>query len=416
MLAFTLSLLFILGYLAIIFEKSTKIDKAATALFMAVVLWLSYFLMANIKEEAISVMTESVYSVAQIIFFLLAVMAIVELIDSHGGFRILTDILLISSKRKMFLLLILLSFFMSAILDNLTSMIVMVSLLKGLIPEKEERWWLGSLIVISVNAGGAWTPIGDVTTTLLWISNKITTWEIMRSLFLPSIVNIAIPAAIALFFIKGERKDIHTKIGHKPIAPGAKTILIMGLLALVAIPFWKAVFGLPPFMGAILGLSFVWIVTDLLHYRHGETRTHLRVPFVLSRIDASSILFFLGILLSIDALAHAGILKDLATFLETAVPNQNYVAIMIGLVSSVVDNIPLVAATIGMYDFPTDDPLWKLIAYAAGTGGSILIIGSAAGIAFMGLEKVDFFWYLKRITILALIGYFAGIGVFFLVN
>ena len=417
MLYIELTIFFVLGYLAIIFERSLHVNKAAVALIMAVVCWLIFFGVTKGVDLTSAKMAEQISGVAQIIFFLLAAMVIVELIDTHHGFKLITDSIFTSSKRKMLWYLIILSFFMSAILDNLTSMIVMTSLLRKMVKNEGDRWFLGSIIVIAVNAGGAWTPIGDVTTTLLWINEKITTWEVIKVLFIPSVVCIASSGLIATFLMKGEHEAIDSSIAHVKMEPGAKRVLFMGFTALVMIPVWKGVLGLPPFMGALIGLGLLWLFTDILHFRYGEERCHLRVPHILSKIDTSGILFFLGILLAIDALASAGLLKSTAMFLERTLPSQNYVAMLIGLISSVIDNVPLVAATIGMYDpvrFPIDSQLWQLIAYAAGTGGSILIIGSAAGVAFMGLEKVDFIWYFKHISWIALVGFFAGAGSFFL--
>ena len=417
MLYLSLIVFFSIGYLAIIFEKILHVNKAAVALVMGSICWLLYFIFVpggGSKE----LITEQIADVAQIIFFLLAAMAIVELIDSHHGFKLITDLLYTSSKRRMLWFLIGVSFFMSAVLDNLTTMIVMVSLLKKLVEDRKDRWFLGSILVIVVNAGGAWTPIGDVTTTMLWINDKITTFSIIKALFLPSVVCTLVAGLIATFLIKGESKGVSTSF-KLPMAPGAHRVLFMGVGSLVMIPIWKAAFGLPPFMGALIGLGAIWLVTDIIHFRHGEERWHLRVTHILTKIDTSGILFFLGILLAIDALTAAGILKDLADWLQKMVPNQNWVAIIIGLISSVIDNVPLVAATMGMYDmtqYPVDAPLWQMIAYAAGTGGSILIIGSAAGVIFMGLEKVDFLWYLKRVSWIAFLSYFAGIGAYFLLN
>lgn len=411
-----LLIFFSLGYLAIIFERFLHVNKAAVALVMAVLCWLIYFATALDAPLSAERMTTQISEVAQIIFFLLGAMVIVELIDSHHGFKLITDIIYTSSKRKMLWFLILISFFMSAVLDNLTSLIVMVSLLRKLVPNKRDRWLFGSIIVISVNAGGAWTPIGDVTTTLLWIQEKITTWAVIKALFLPSVVCITVSGLLAMLLIKGEKEEVPTSIGHLPMEPGAKRVLFMGTAALVMIPVWKATLGLPPFMGALIGLGIIWLATDIIHFRYGEERWHLRVPHILAKIDTSGILFFLGILLAIDALDTAGILKSFADFLEATLKSQDVVAVTLGLLSSIIDNVPLVAATMGMYDAPQDSQLWQLIAFAAGTGGSILIIGSAAGVAFMGLEKVDFLWYMKHIAWIALAGYIAGIITFFLVH
>lgn len=412
-----LSVFFLLGYGAIIFEKFLTINKSATALLMAVGCWIIYFFYNPLGHETeLHLLNEQLADIAQIIFFLMAAMAIVELIDSHHGFKIITDLLYASTKRKMMWLILFISFFMSSVLDNLTTMIVMTSLLKKLIPDKKERWFMGSLVVISVNAGGAWTPIGDVTTTMLWINHRITTWETIKSLFIPSVVCAAVAGLLALFFIKGPSAPLLESVKGKKMEPGAKRVLIGGILALVLIPVWKALLGLPPFLGALIGLGVLWLVTDLIHYRYGDTRWHLRVPSVLGRIDASGILFFLGILLAVSSLAVTGILKDLALGLDRVLPNQNYLAFLIGVISSIVDNVPLVAATFGMYDlnqFPVNSTLWQLIAYAAGTGGSIFIIGSAAGVAFMGLEGIDFIWYFKRIAWIATIGYCAGFFIYF---
>ena len=414
-LYFPLILFFFLGYAGIIFETIVRLNKAATAILMAAGCWLIYFIAFHGQAALLTVMNEPVGDVAQIIFFLMAVMAIVELIDSHQGFKVITDLLHTTSKRKMLWLILLISFFMSSVLDNLTSMIVMISLLRKLVPERQDRWFLGSLVVISVNAGGAWTPIGDVTTTMLWINHRITSWETIRILFLPSVVCAGVAGLLSSLFVRGNTRPVIAK--SSKMEPGARRVLFGGILALVMIPVWKGIFHLPPFMGALIGLGVLWLLTDLIHFEYKEQRSHLRVPHILGKIDTSGILFFLGILLAVSALTTAGVLKDFATLLDRWLPNQNYVAVFIGLISSVVDNVPLVAATFGMYDlgrFPVDSTFWQLVAYAAGTGGSILIIGSAAGVAFMGLENIDFFWYLKRISWIALISYFAGLATYFL--
>lgn len=410
---YELIILFVIGYLAIIFEKFLHVNKAAVALTMAVGCWLIYFAQTNEVES--SLFCDTLCETAQIVFFLFAAMVIVELIDSHHGFKLITDILYTSSKHRMLWFLLGISFFMSSILDNLTSMIVMTSLLRKLIKDRADRWLLGSIVVIAVNAGGAWTPIGDVTTTMLWIDKKITTWQTIKFLFIPSVVCAVVAGIVASFFIRRDSGKVETALGHLSMEPGAKRVLMMGVGALVMIPVWNAVFDLPPFMGALIGLGLLWLFTDLLHFRYGEERWHLRVPHILTKIDIPGVLFFLGILLAIKALEAPGILKDFAEVLQKFLPNEYYVAVVIGLISSVVDNVPLVAATMGMYDAPTNSALWQLIAYAAGTGGSILIIGSAAGVAFMGMEKVDFLWYLRHISWIALVGYFAGVAAYALV-
>lgn len=415
MLYTELILLFLTGYLAIIFERFLHVNKAAVALVLGVLCWMLYFAYqdGNVSFTAVG---EHISDVAQIIFFLFAAMVIVELVDSHQGFKMITNLFTTSSKRKLLWLLIPLSFFLSATLDNLTAMIVMVSLLRKLIPSQKERWLFGSILVIAVNAGGAWTPIGDVTTTMLWINEKITTWQTMRALFLPSVLCALTAGGIATFYIK-EGSVQEDKKQALPLQPGGRSVLFMGVGSLIMVPIWKALFGLPPFMGALLGLGILWLITDITHFRHGEARWHLRVTHVLTKVDTSGVMFFLGILLAVDALAASGLLKDLAEGLHTFVPNQNWVAMIIGLVSSVIDNVPLVAATMGMYDintYPQDSALWQMIAYAAGTGGSILVIGSAAGVAFMGLEKVDFLWYFRKISWIALVSFFVGFATYLL--
>ena len=408
---------FVIGYLVIIFDRCLHVNKAAVALVMSVVCWVIYFAQGG-HSDTMSVLTEHIYEVAQIIFFLLAVMVIVEIIDSHHGFRLVTDLIYTASRRRMLWFLILVSFFMSAVLDNLTSMIVVISMMRKMIHDNKERWFIGSIIVIAVNAGGAWTPIGDVTTTMLWIHEKITTWQTIKTLFLPSVVCAGISGLIATFMIDGKQKNlVEGSFHHAPIEPGGRRVFFLCVAVLIMIPVWKALLGLPPFMGALLGLGIIWILTDVMHLRYGEERWHLRVLHALTKVDISGIFFFLGILVAIDALDTAGLLKRFAVLLESWVPNQYWVAAVIGFISSIIDNVPLVAATMGMYgsaEFPVDAPLWQLIAYAAGTGGSMLIIGSAAGVVFMSLEKVDFFWYAKRISWIAMMGYGAGFATYFL--
>jgi Na+/H+ antiporter NhaD/arsenite permease-like protein len=409
-----LIVIFALGYTAIIFEHILKINKSAVAIFMAVACWAVFFLGSSHSwAENIAHLNLDVSGVALIIFFLLGAMTIVELIDSHQGFKIVTDAIRTTSKRKMLWLIAIATFFLSAILDNLTTTILMVSLLRKLIPDVKDRLLLCCLVVVAANAGGAWTPIGDVTTTMLWINGQLTSLAVMKALFTPSALSVLVPLVYFSFRVKGrispvskEKKDVEE--------PGARLVFILGVLGLVCVPIFKTLTGLPPFMGILISLSILWLVTDGLHHKH-EHRRHLRVPYVLTKVDISGVLFFLGILLCVGSLQAAGLLKDLATWLSGQVESLAILATFIGLFSAVVDNVPLVAATMGMYPldvYPTDHTLWHMIAYAAGTGGSILLIGSSSGVALMGMEKIDFMTYMKKVSIPVLIGYLIGMAVY----
>jgi Na+/H+ antiporter NhaD/arsenite permease-like protein len=311
----------------------------------------------------------------------------------------------------------LLTFFLSAVLDNLTTTIVMVSLMKKLIKEKETRLFFCGMIVVSANAGGAWTVIGDVTTTMLWIGGKITTVEVMKALIVPSLFCMIIPLTIVSMIYRGtvERPDVDPNEFHNKTLKPWHSLLFLGLgfCGLIFVPIFKSVTHLPPFMGMMFSLSVIWIISEFVkHDLDEETRSSTNVVGVLKKIDTASILFFLGILLAVGTLQSSGVLRTVAAWLETNVPNMQLVALVIGLLSAIVDNVPLVAAGIGMYDFPTDSTFWLFLAYCAGTGGSCLIIGSAAGVAAMGIEKIDFIWYIKRVALWALIGYLGGAAVF----
>lgn len=409
-------LIFVLGYAAIILEHYIKVSKSAVAIFMAVAVWVAYILFSpfDIKEDTAKI-GHHVAAVSQIIFFLLGAMTIVELIDSHQGFKVITDMIRTKSKRTMLWLVGFVTFFLSAVLDNLTTTILMVSLLRKLVPHQEDRFLLCCLIVIAANAGGAWTPIGDVTTTMLWIEGQISSWPVMKFLFLPSLVSVLIPMAWYTIQVKG-RLRIPTELEKIKEEPGAKIVFWLGIAGLVFVPIFKAWTGLPPFMGVLVSLSVLWLVTDGLHHRH-EDRRHLRVPHILTKIDISSVLFFLGILLCVAALETAHILPDLALWLGQKISSLPMIATLIGIFSAIVDNVPLVAATMGMYSleqYPMDHSLWQMIAYAAGTGGSLLLIGSSSGVALMGMEKIDFVTYMKKATIPVLIGYLAGMGIYLL--
>lgn len=406
---------FILGYAAIILEHNLKVNKTAVALFIAVLLWSIYFLCSPFPlNQDLEIFGHHVSDVSQIIFFLMGAMTLVELIDAHKGFKIITDLIHTRSKRSMLWVIGLVAFFLSSILDNLTTTILMISLLRKLVPEWKDRFLLLCVVIVAANAGGAWTPIGDVTTTMLWINGNLSSWSVMKALLVPSLISLLIPLGIYSFSFKGRLTRSEVTAAEQKPEPGARLIFWVGVGALVFVPIFKSLTGLPPFMGILIGLGFVWILTDLMHNRH-EERTHLRIPYILTRIDTSGVLFFLGILLSVNALETVGLLKEVAIWLDNTVQSQILIAILIGIFSAIIDNVPLVAATMGMYsiqEFPMDHTLWHMIAYAAGTGGSLLLIGSAAGVALMGLEKVHFFPYLKKVTIPALIGYLAGMGVY----
>lgn len=410
-------LVFGIGYFAIIFEYNIKINKTASALLMAVLTWLFVFVSPGHSPNADATMLgEHLNNVSQIIYFLLGAMTLVELVDCHKGFKVITDLIHTNSKKKMLWLIGFVTFFLSAILDNLTTTIVMVSLLRKLVPDRNDRLLLGATVVIAANAGGAWTPIGDVTTTMLWINGNLSTISLMKALFVPSMVSLLVALVLLGLGLQGKYAKVPVNAKENEAEPGGKLIFYTGIGALVFVPIFKSVTGLPPFMGMLLALGFLWLMTDIMHHRY-ENREHLRIPQILARVDMSGVLFFLGILLCIGALESVGILRELATFLDVHVHNLPLIATIIGLVSAVVDNVPLVAACMGMYDlqtYPIDSSLWELIAYCAGTGGSILIIGSAAGVALMGLEKIDFLWYFKKVSWVALLSYLSGVAVYLL--
>ena len=405
---------FVIGYFLITIEHVTKINKTSIALLMAIICWCLQFInQAQSQENNVAYLSEHLANISQVIFFLFCALTIVEIINAHKGFSLISRNIQILSKRKLLWTIGIITFFLSSILDNLTTTIIMVTLLRKLTEPGEDRLLLGGAVVIAANAGGAWTPIGDVTTTMLWIGGQVSTLAIMRSLFLPSMACLGAALAILSFPLKGDfSKQVHQET--EKLEPLGEAVFWLGIGCLIFVPVFKIATGLPPFMGIIFGLGLMWLLTDLAHQKFDE-RAHLRVPNVMSRIDVSGVLFFLGILLAIDALHTAGILNDVATWMSRTIYNPEWVAIAIGLISAVVDNVPLVAAAMGMYSmsqFPADSSFWNSIAYCAGTGGSILVIGSAAGVAFLGLEKVQFFWYLRRIGFAAFVGYFAGIGVY----
>jgi len=407
--------IFTIGYLAIIFEHQLGVNKATSALLMAVGCWSLQFADPTSTSRNLDSLSEHLANVSQIVIFLLGAITIVETINVHGGFSIVANLIRVSSKKLSLWVVGLVAFFLSAILDNLTTTIVIVVMLRKFLNNTQDRLIFGSLVVIAANAGGAWTPIGDVTTTMLWLGGQVSTLPLIQKLFLPSLVCFLVAAFSLSFSVSG--KITSEMVDHKVLVePKGELILICGLLSLIFVPIFKMLTGLPPFMGMLLSMSFMWLLTDLLH-SHDDERHHLRVISVFPKVDLSSIFFFLGILLGVDALETAGVLRVFSSWLDYTIPSKELIATFIGLVSAVIDNVPLVAACMGMYElaqFPMDHPFWLLIAFCAGTGGSLLIIGSAAGVAFMSLEKVNFFWYLRNAGWSAALGYFAAIGTYLL--
>ena len=411
-----LILIFVLTYAAIAFEHSVQINKSATALIGAGLLWTVYAMAGPETKAVEAALGESLTSTAQIVFFLMGAMTIVEVVDAHDGFEVITHRIQTTKLSHLMLLVGLVTFFLSAILDNLTTTIVMVSLMKKLLDKREDRMLFAGMIVIAANAGGAWTPIGDVTTTMLWIGGQVTTVEIMKGLFIPSMINLTVPLAVTAWALRGRLVEAPVReLARGSIETTAferQLMFSLGLGILVAVPAFKTITHLPPFLGILLGLGLLWLVGDLVHrQKSDEDKEHLTLVSALTRIDMSSILFFVGILLAVASLEHAHILTAVAQWLNDVVGRLDIIVILIGLVSAVVDNVPLVAAAMGMYSltqYPADNFLWEFMAYCAGTGGSILIIGSAAGVAAMGLEKIDFLWYAKKISLLALLGYLGG--------
>lgn len=410
---------FVIGYLAIAFEHPLKIDKAASALLTGVLCWTIYIFNQSDKEVVSHQLLAHLGEISGILFFLLGAMTIVELIDAHDGFQIITDKIRTHSTIKLIWIIGIISFFLSAALDNLTTTIVIVTMLRRILTDRDKRLLVAGVAIIAANAGGAWSPIGDVSTTMLWIGGQITPLNIITGVFLPSVVCLLVPLIWISFRARGTFEMPAVEPSQTATAPSERNFLFfLGLAIFIFVPIFKTVSHLPPFMAMLLGLGFIWVVTELIHKPKDDVdRGPLSVVYALRRIDAPSILFFLGILLSISALQSTGQLIQVAEWLARTVGNETVIIVSLGLLSAIVDNVPLVAAVQGMYSlqqYPTDSYFWEFLAYAAGTGGSSLIIGSAAGVAAMGIEKIDFFWYVKKISLLALIGYLAGAGVYIL--
>ncbi|MEO6131834.1 MAG: sodium:proton antiporter NhaD [Saprospiraceae bacterium] len=433
-------LVFITGYTLIAFEHPLKIDKAASALLTGVFCWL--VLMFGLEHmpafsgigathpDTHAYISASLFEhlgkISEILFFLLGAMTIVELVDVHDGFRVITDRITTSNRVKLLWIISFVTFFLSAGLDNMTTAIIMCALLRKIVQQKENRWLFGGFVIIAANAGGAWSPIGDVTTIMLWIGGQVTTLNIMKSTILASFSSLLVPLLFATYFL-GRDKNALEQLSEEEMkkeritTPFEQNLLFfLGGAALLSVPVFKSITHMPPYMGILLAVGLLWYVTELIHRGKDPKHRHeFSVGYMLHRIDTPSILFFLGILLAVGSLDASGHLHMMAQVLNEKFGNIYVINTFIGLLSSIVDNVPLVAASMGMYDFttyPPDHDFWELLAYCAGTGGSILIIGSAAGVASMGLLKIDFLWYMKRISLYALVGYLAGIGVYYLQN
>lgn len=418
---------FIIGYVCIAFEHPINVNKTASALLTGVICWAIYALSAvfggghdihHIVEE----LSHHLSPIAEILIFLMGAMTIVELVDAHQGFKVITNRITTRNKKSLMWIICFVTFFLSAVLDNLTTTIVMISLLRKLVHNKEERLLYTGMVVIAANAGGAWSPIGDVTTTMLWIGGQVSAVNIIKTLIIPSLVCMLVPLAALSFQLKGEVEqapyDNMLAIKTETVK-GSRLMFFAGILGLLFVPVFKTVTHLPPYMGMMMSLGIVWVISEIIHVdTEEEEKKAYSAIHALQKIDLASVLFFLGILLAISSLESLHILSNLAVFLDTSIGNQDIIVSVIGVLSAVIDNVPLVAASMGMYpltEFPMDHKLWEFMAYAAGTGGSMLIIGSAAGVAAMGMEKIDFIWYLKKISWLAFIGYVAGIVAYLLV-
>lgn len=452
-------IVFIIGYLCIALEHPLKVDKTATALVLGMILWLLYALGADsivpvvsgehfskfvsehpslagepLHKQAIEYILnvdiiEQLGEITQTLFFLIGAMTIVELIDVHGGFRIITDRITTRNKRSLLWIICLTTFFMSAVLDNLTTSIVMIMLLRKLISDQKERWIYAGAVVIAANSGGAWSPIGDVTTIMLWVKGNVTAASLITYVLVPSLVSMILPISIISLQLKGNlahTEVIETKESFVT-SRERSTIFFLGVGGLIFVPIFKSITHLPPFVGILLVLGILWIYMEMFYNRkHLERAQEHRLPQVISRIDLSSILFFLGILMAVAVLQTSGILRGLSSWLDETLHNIFLIDLIIGILSSVVDNVPMVAGAIGMYpvaevgatgyaaNFVVDGFFWELLSYTAGVGGSILIIGSAAGVIAMGLEKINFGWYLKKFSWLALLGYLDGAFVYLL--
>jgi len=407
-----LIVVFFLGYLAIVLEHNIGVNKTASSLITGISCWVIVALGSENPSAVLPQLSHHLSGISEILFFLLGAMTIVEVIDSHYGFRKITSLIRTKSPIGLMWIISWAAFFLSAILDNLTTAIVMASIVRKMVPDRSWKLYIISMVVIAANAGGAWSPIGDVTTTMLWVGGQIETIPLVSMVFLPSLVSLLVPLLLLSFVLKNEDSDLGQPLEQEKMADGADWVLMAGAGGLLLVPVFKNLTHLPPYLGILLVLGIIWVLTETIHRgKEAHEKSVFTPSHALSKIDTPSILFFLGILLAVAALESAEVLKTAATWLDGFTSDKAIIMAAIGIASAIVDNVPLVAASIGMYDlnlFPTNSPMWIELAFAAGTGGSILIIGSAAGVAVMGLEKIDFMWYLKKIAWLALAGFIAG--------
>ncbi len=451
----TLVVLFVVGYMAIALEHPIKIDKSASALLLGMLMWVVYAAgsaaiipavnpeglakyvgEAGLTEESLPHqclqyllnvdVIEHLGDITQTLFFLIGAMTIVELIDVHEGFSVVTDRITTRKKRGLLFIISMLTFVFSAVLDNLTTTIVMLMLLRKLVEDKTDRWLFAGMIIIAANTGGAWSPIGDVTTIMLWVKGNVTTQALISFVLLPSLVALFVPMAFVMPMLKGDFPPVAHKASEASTSLGErKLILFLGVAGLLFVPVFKSITHLPPFVGILLSLGVLWVFLEIFYNRKNvEKSKEHRLTKIIHRIDMSTILFFFGILMAVAVLQSTGLLANAANWLDEKVHNVYAINTILGIMSSIVDNVPLVAAAMGMYpiepatatgyamNFMVDGTFWEFLAYCAGVGGSILIIGSAAGVIAMGIEKIPFGWYLKKFSLIALLGYLAGCAVY----
>ncbi len=419
---------FFIGYICITTEHQIKVDKTISALAMAVICW-TLLKVANIDVVEVvdrvlapvdtannsgaidKALQHHLAETAEILFFLIGAMTIVEIIDMHRGFEIIKRIILTKSKIKLLWIIGVIAFFLSAIIDNLTTTIILITIVRKLIPDQKERIWYASMIVIAANAGGAWSPIGDVTTTMLWVKNKVSAAKLVEYVLIPAIVCLIVPLFIASFLPVFKGKISSSESEESVTYKSSMPVLSIGFIAIIFVPIFKSITHLPPYMGMLLALATMWFISEKLKPISELSPTDkdkFSIHRAMSRIEFSSILFFLGILLAVASLQTIGTLFNFAQTLNETIPSTNIVILLLGFASAVIDNVPLVAASMGMFQEAMDNGIWHFIAYAAGTGGSLLIIGSAAGVVAMGMEKISFFWYAKNILWMALLGFVLG--------